>query len=520
MPFFTSTVAKSRSSETTARRTGDVGEGRGRRAIVVGAGFGGIAASLRLRARGYDVTVVDRVDHPGGRAQVYRRGGFTYDAGPTVVTAPFLFEELFELFGKQLSDYVDLVPVEPWYRYQFPDGKTFDYGGSLDDTLAEIARFDPADAEGYRRLVDMSEKIFDKGFTELADQPFHRISTMLKTVPALLRLKSYKTVSQLVKSFIGNEQLRQAFCIHPLLVGGNPYDTTSIYSLIHFLERRWGVHFPMGGTGALVNGLARLMDEEGVEFRGGCTVERLVVERGAARGVVLESGETLSADLVVVNGDPPFLYKNMVDAKDRRRWTDRRVDRMKYSMGLFVLYFGTTKQYPDVPHHTIVLGPRFEGLLKDIFHKKVLTDDFSVYLHRPTATDPSLAPEGQDGFYALVPVPNLQGNVDWDTAGPALRDRLVDYLDDRILPGLRETITEDFYVTPKTFEDRFLSYRGSGFSIQPIFRQSAWFRFHNVSEDVDDLYLVGAGTHPGAGMPGVLCSAKILDRVVPEPAGL
>ncbi|MEM9801957.1 MAG: phytoene desaturase family protein [Planctomycetota bacterium] len=490
----------------------------GATAIVVGAGFGGLAAALRLRARGYDVTLLDRCAEPGGRAQVYRRGGFTFDAGPTVVTAPFLFRELFELFGKSLDDYVDLVPVEPWYRYQFPDGRTFDYGGSLQDTLDEIARFEPKDVAGYERLVAMSEKIFDKGFTELADQPFHRFGEMLKTVPALLRLKSYKTVSQLVRGFISNEDLRQAFCIHPLLVGGNPFDTTSIYSLIHFLERRWGVHFPMGGTGALVGALAKLIEEEGIAFRGESTVERLVVENGAARGVVLESGERLSADLVVVNGDPPFLYRNAIEPRHRRRWTDKRIDRLKYSMGLFVLYFGTKAQYPDVPHHTIVLGPRFKGLLDDIFHNRVLADDFSVYLHRPTATDPSLAPEGMDGFYALVPVPNLEADIDWNVAGPQLRDRLVAFLDDRILPGLSETITEDFFVTPRTFEDRFLSYRGSGFSIQPIFQQSAWFRFHNVSEDVQDLYLVGAGTHPGAGMPGVLCSAKVLDRVVPAPA--
>lgn len=486
-------------------------------ALVVGAGFGGMAAALRMRAKGYEVTLIDRLERPGGRAQVYRRGGFTFDAGPTVITAPFLFEELFELFGKRLADYVDIVPVEPWYRYQFADGRVFDYGGSLESTLEEIARFEPRDVDGYRRLVAMSEKIFDKGFTELSDAPFHRFRTMLQTVPALVRLKSYKTVSQLVGSYIKNEQLRQAFCIHPLLVGGNPFDTTSIYALIHFLERRWGVHFPMGGTGALVNALGTLMDEEGIRFQGGATATKLVVDQGTARGVVLETGETLSADKVIVNGDPPFLYRHMIDAKDRKRWSDRRVDGLKYSMGLFVLYFGTKKQYPDVPHHTIVLGPRFKPLLRDIFHRKILTEDFSVYLHRPTATDPSLAPEGQDGFYALVPVPNLEGDIDWDTAGPELRDRLVKFLDERILPGLAAEIVEDFFVTPKTFESRFLAHKGAGFSIQPIFRQSAWFRFHNVSEDIENLYLVGAGTHPGAGLPGVLSSAKILDRVVSTP---
>ncbi|MEL6713323.1 MAG: phytoene desaturase family protein, partial [Planctomycetota bacterium] len=490
-----------------------------RRAVVVGAGFGGIASALRLRARGYEVTLLDRNERPGGRAQVYERDGFVFDAGPTVVTAPFLFEELFELFGKSLHDYIDLVPVEPWYRYQFPGGETFDYGGSLEDTLREIEKFEPRDADGYKRLVDMSERIFDKGFTELSDVPFHRFGAMLKTVPALLRLKSYRTVSQMVAKYIKNDRLRQAFCIHPLLVGGNPYDTTSIYSLIHFLERKWGIHFPMGGTGAIVDALARLMAEEGITFRGGATVGEVSIKEGVADGVRLVGGERLDADVVVVNGDAPFLYKNMVPAPARRRWTDRRIDKLKYSMGLFVLYFGTSRKYEDVPHHTIVLGPRFKGLLDDIFHRQRVTEDMSVYLHRPTATDPSMAPEGKDSFYALVPVPNLDADVDWDVEGPKLRDRLVAYLSDRILPGLEDTIESDFYVTPKTFESRFLSYKGSGFSIQPVFTQSAWFRFHNVSEDVERLYLVGAGTHPGAGMPGVLCSAKVLDRVVPAPTG-
>ncbi|MFT7075417.1 MAG: phytoene desaturase, partial [Planctomycetota bacterium] len=277
MPFFESTAP------APPRRAAAQSQASGSRAIVVGAGFGGMAAALRLKARGYDVTLLDRLERPGGRAQVYRRGGFTFDAGPTVVTAPFLFRELFELFEKDLDDYVNFVPVEPWYRYQFADGRTFDYGGSLEETLEEIAQFEPDDVDGYRRLVAMSEKIFDKGFTELSDQPFHRIGAMLRTIPALVRLKSYKTVSQMVASFIKNEQLRQAFCIHPLLVGGNPFDTTSIYALIHFLERRWGVHFPMGGTGALVEGIATLMDEEGIRFRGEATVTELIVESGAAR---------------------------------------------------------------------------------------------------------------------------------------------------------------------------------------------------------------------------------------------
>ncbi len=509
-----STAPRSKAPDRAGQRPAG---GQARNALVVGAGFGGMAAALRLRARGYEVELIDRLERPGGRAQVYRRGGFVFDAGPTVVTAPFLFEELFALFGKRLDGYVKLVPVAPWYRYLFPDGRRFDYGGSLEDTLAEIRAFAPEDVDGYRSLLAASEKIFDKGFTELADQPFDRWSTMLRVVPDLLRLGSYRSVHGLVKQHLKNPDLREAFSIHPLLVGGNPFDTTSIYSLIHFLERKWGVWFPMGGTGALVDALRRLMQEEGITLTLGRTVEELLVENSCARGVRLDDGSVRRADCVVINGDAPFMHKHTIQATDRRRWTDRKIEKLAYSMGLFVLYFGTDRQYPDVAHHTIVLGERFKGLLDDIFHRKVLADDFSLYLHRPTATDPSLAPAGKDSFYVLSPVPNLQGNVDWDREGPRYRDRIVKALSRRVLPGLEHTIREDFFVTPKTFEQRFLSLHGSGFSLQPIFRQSAWFRFHNRSEDIRDLYVVGAGTHPGAGMPGVLCSAKVLDRVVPAP---
>lgn len=487
------------------------------RAIVVGAGFGGLAAALRLRARGYDVEVIDRQLAPGGRAQVYERGGFVHDAGPTVITAPFLFEELFALFGESMEDHVRLVPVEPWYRFEFDDGARFDYGGTVDDTLAEIARFDRRDVDGYKRLLEASRRIFDKGFTELADRPFLRIRDMLRVVPDLVKLGSYRTVSGLVGKHLRNPQLRSAFSIQPLLVGGNPFDTTSIYALIHYLERKWGVWFAMGGTGALVRALTDLAERHGVRFRLGSTVERLIVEHGIARGVAVEGGAELRSDIVVSDGDPPWLYRNAIDASDRRRWTDRKVDRLRYSMGLFVLYFGTRRQYHDVAHHTIVMGPRFKGLLNDIFNRKVLADDFSLYLHRPTATDPSMAPSGCDSFYVLSPVPNLQSGIDWAQEGPRYRDRIVAELSRRVLPGLEDTICEDFFVTPEHFQQSYLSRHGSGFSIAPLFQQSAWFRFHNASEDVDGLYLVGAGTHPGAGVPGVLSSAKALDRLVPDP---
>ncbi|MDJ0891972.1 MAG: phytoene desaturase family protein [Gammaproteobacteria bacterium] len=492
------------------------GRGHADHAIVVGAGFGGIAAALRLRARGYRVTLVDKLASPGGRAQVFRRDGFVYDAGPTVITAPFLFEELFGLFRRNLADYVDLRPVTPWYRFRFYDGRSFDYGGSVEDTLDEIGRFCSADRTGYLRLLATSRRIFDVAFTELGDQPFHRFGYMLKQVPRLLSLKSYRTVYEFVSSHISHPDLRAALSIQPLLVGGNPFDTTSIYALIHYLEREWGVHFPMGGTGALVAALTRLMVEVGIELKMGETVEAIHVAGGRARGVKLSNDRLIPADLVVANADPPYVYRYMIPKKHRRKWSDRRIERLQYSMGLFVLYFGTRRRYDNVAHHTIWMGPRYQGLLDDIFHHQRLADDFSLYLHRPTATDPSMAPDGCDSFYVLSPVPNLQADVDWSTTGPRYRDRILDALDGTILPNVRENLVHAFYMTPVDFSARYFSHWGTGFSIAPLFRQSAYFRFHNISEDVANLFFVGAGTHPGAGVPGVLTSAKVLDRLLAE----
>lgn len=490
----------------------------GHRALVIGAGFGGIAAALRLRARGYDVTLMDRLDEIGGRAQVYKHDGFTFDAGPTVITAPFLFEELFALFDRDIGDYVDLRPVEPWYRFVFDDGRRFDYGGTVEELLEEIARFEPADREGYLRMLEHSRRIFDEGFTELGDRPFSSWRDMLRCAPALARLRSDRSVYGMVSRYLRDPALRQAFSIQPLLVGGNPFDTTSIYSLIHYLEREWGIHFPMGGTGALVAGLDRLLREVGVDVQLGVEVESLLTNEGRACGARLADGRSVSAEIVVSNADAPFLYKNMVHGEKRKRWTDRKIDRLQYSMGLFVLYFGTARRYPDVAHHTILMGPRYEELLADIFDRKVLADDFSLYLHRPTATDPSMAPDGCDAWYVLSPVPNLQADIDWATEGPRYRDRIVSHLDQRLLPGLEENIKADFFVTPDDFRSRYLTHHGTGFSIQPTLTQSAYFRFHNRSEELENLYLVGAGTHPGAGLPGVLSSAKVLDRIVPAIA--
>ena len=485
------------------------------KATVIGGGFGGIAAALRLRARGHSVTLLDRCERLGGRAQVFERDGYRHDAGPTVITAPVLFDELFELFGKRREDYINFIPLDIWYRFHFHDGREFDYGGTVDDTLEAIHAFEPADCDGYRALLDHSKRIFDIGFTELADQPFHSVGTMLKQVPNLTRLGCYRTVWQLVSKYLKNDSMRRAFSIHPLLVGGNPFETTCIYSLIHYLERKWGIYFAEGGTGAIVDAMTKLMIETGVEIRTGVTVESIATQGRRATGIALEDGDSFATDMVVSNSDPLHLYSKMIQPK-KQSWGFRaKRMRMQQSMGLFVLYFGTAQQYPKVAHHTIWLGERFKDLIQEIFHGKELPDDFSLYLHRPTATDSSFAPEGHDSFYVLAPVPNMNAAIDWNVEGPRLRDRIVAALSATILPGLEQTIRSDFFMTPKDFALDYLSSKGSGFSVSPIFSQSAWFRFHNRSEALQNLYLVGAGTHPGAGVPGVLCSAKVLDRVTP-----
>jgi phytoene desaturase len=484
-------------------------------AIVIGAGFGGIAAALRLRAKGYRVTVLERGARLGGRAQTFERGGFRHDAGPTVVTAPFLFAELFELFGRRIEDSITLVPLSPWYRFRFPDGDTFDYGSTLEDTEREIARFSAQDVDGYRRLVEHSRKLFDAGFTRLADQPFHQIGTMLREAPTLVKLRAQDTVWQMVCRFLKHPKLRQAFSIQPLLVGGSPFDTTSIYGLIHYLERKWGVFFAMGGTGAIVDALHRLMLEQDIEIRTEVTVERIDVEGRLATGVQLDNGEALRADFIVSNADPLHLYSSVLPARSQALSTRLKQRFARKSMGLYVLFFGTRRQYPDVAHHTIWLGKRYKELLNEIFHKQVLPEDFSLYLHRPTATDPSFAPHGCDSFYVLAPVPNLDADIDWAIEGPRLQERIVAELEQTMLPDLKAQMCEDFFMTPVDFSERYLSDAGAGFSVAPYFTQSAWFRFHNRSESLDNLYLTGAGTHPGAGMPGVLCSAKVVDALIP-----
>ena len=487
------------------------------RAIVAGAGFGGIAAALRLRARGYDVHLIDRCTRLGGRAQVFEVDGFRHDAGPTVLTAPHLFEELFALFGKRLSDEVTLVQPDPWYRFRFADGETFDYGPTEARTEAEIARLSPDDVAGYRRLGEWSRKIYDVGFTGLSAAPFHSPAFMARQIPDLVRLRAWESVWSMVSRHLRDDRLRRAFSIQPLLVGGNPFDTTAIYGMINHLERREGVWFPLGGTGALVDALGRLMADEGVEVTLGRTVERIETAGGRATGVHLDDGRTLRADIVVSNMDPVHVYRTLLPKGSGTAVARARSRHGTLSMGLYVLYFGARRTWPEVAHHTVWFGERYRELLAEIFRRRHLADDFSLYVHRPTATDPGFAPPGCDSFYVLCPVPNLAGGQDWSVEGPRLRDRIVAALDATMLPGLADTITAEFAMTPEDFRDDYLSVDGAGFSLSPFFRQSAWFRFHNRGEGVENLYFVGAGTHPGAGLPGVVSSAKVLDRVVPQP---
>jgi phytoene desaturase len=489
-------------------------------AVVIGAGFGGLAAAIRLGARGYRVTLLEKLDAPGGRASVFRQDGFTFDAGPTILTAPFLLEELWTLCGRRMQDDVTLKPVSPFYRIRFNDGTTFDCTGDPDAMRAEVARLSPGDVDGYERFMRLSETTCRIGFEQLGDVPFASVMDMARIAPDLLRLGGHRSVHSLVSKYIKDERLRIVFSFHPLLIGGNPFSASAIYTLIPYLERRWGVHFAIGGTGEVVRGLANLIESQGNTIRYGAEVDQILVAGRRARGVRLAGGETIAADVVVSNADAAWTYRKLIPAEHRRRWTDRKLDRSRYSMSLFVWYFGTDKRYEDVQHHTIMLGPRYRELLTNIFQRKILSKDFSLYLHRPTASDSSLAPPGCDAFYVLSPVPHLGGDTDWRTAAEPYRQAIEAHLSDTLLPELGRHVVTSKMITPLDFQDRLLAWQGCAFGLEPVLLQSAWFRPHNRSEDIAGLYLVGAGTHPGAGVPGVLSSAKVLDRVVPHAAAL
>ena len=480
---------------------------------------------MRLGARGWRVTVLEELDAPGGRAYVHRQDGFSFDAGPTIVTAPHLFEELWTLAERRMADDVELRAMDPFYRIRFHDGSHFDYSADTDRMRAEVARFNPADVAGFDRLMAEGEFCCKLGFDDLGAVAFDGVGDLVRATPALVRMRAWRSLYALVSSHLKHPQLRTVFSFHPLLIGGNPFSVTSVYSLITALEKRWGVHYAMGGTGALVRGLVNLLAQQGVPIRYDAEVKRITVEavpggRPRATGVELASGERIAADLVVSNADVAWTYKHLIEPQYRRHWTDRKVERSRYSMSLFVWYFGTDRQYPDVPHHMMLLGPRYKELLADIFHRHHLADDFSLYLHRPTATDPSMAPAGHDAFYVLAPVPHLASGTDWAAMAEPYRQRIAAELERTVLPGLSRHVVTSRVTTPQDFRDRLLSHQGAAFGMEPLLLQSAWFRPHNRSEDIARLFMVGAGTHPGAGLPGVLSSAKALESVLPEAASL
>jgi len=487
--------------------------------IIIGSGFGGLGAAARLAAQGYQVDIFEKLDKPGGRGYVFEKDGFKFDGGPTVITAPFMFDDIFELAGRKREDYVEFKQLDPFYRIFDHTGRSFDYNDDTNFIADQIKEWNPSDADGYHRFMDSTQAIFQKGFVELADKPFLSVGDMLKVAPDLIKLQSYKSVYRYISQFIDNEFLRRCFSFHPLLIGGNPFDSPSIYAMIHYLEREWGIHYVMGGTGALVDGLVKLIGELNGRLHLNTTVTEIMIEGKRTTGIRLADGTIHTADYVISNADVAWTNMNLIPSKARGlRNSDLRWEKLtRYSMSLVVIYFGTKKLYRHegkLAHHNIILSERYKGLLADIFKKKILPEDFSLYLHMPTITDPSIAPDGHEGFYVLAPVPNLGAGVDWEQMAKPYRDTIMQFLEENYLPDLQENIVVEHMIDPRYFETQLNSYMGAAFSVEPVLTQSAWFRPHNRSEDFDNLYYVGAGTHPGAGLPGVLSSSKIAEDLI------
>lgn len=487
------------------------------KAAVIGSGFGGLALAIRLQTAGVQTTLFEKRDRLGGRAYVYKQDGFTFDAGPTVVTDPSCIEELFVGAGRKLSDYVELLPVDPFYRLLWEDGYAFDYCSDEARLLDQIRAKNPRDADGYVRFHEYSTALLEEGYRKLGAVPFLSFWSMVRAAPQLVGLQSWRSVYDRLGDFVKDPQLRQAFSFHTLLVGGDPFKTSAIYALIHALERKWGVWFPRGGTGALIEGMGRLFADLGGEIRLSSPAREIGLEGGRVATVVAADGSTTRVDAVASNADIVHTYEKLLGRTDQGARRARALSGMRFSNSLFVAYFGLKRKHPDVAHHTIIFGPRYRELIAEIFAGPDLPEDFSLYLHRPTATDPALAPEGCDAYYVLSPVPNLgKAKIDWAVEGPRYRDRIFEYLERRCLPGLRSDLVTSRIFTPADFVTELNAHLGSAFSIEPILTQSAYFRAHNRDDEIPNLYVVGAGTHPGAGMPGVINSAKAALTLIDE----
>ncbi len=488
-----------------------------RKVAVIGSGFGGLATAIRLQAAGLEVQIFEKRDLPGGRAYVYKEKGFTFDAGPTVITAPECLEELFALKGKKMQDYVEMMPITPFYRLFWDDGFKFDYSNDNDLLMKQIREKSPQDVKGYERFLAYSKEVFDEGYTKLAATPFLHLWSMVKVAPQLARLGAHRSVYATVSKFIKDVHLRQAFSFHSLLVGGNPFKTSSIYTLIHFLERNWGVFFPRGGTGALIQALVRFFEEMGGKITYQAEIEKIETANGKVTGVRTKSGVTWNCDAVVSNGDVLHTSRDLLKDDKSGQASAKRVAKKTFSMSLFLIYFGTKKKYPHMAHHNVLFGPRYKELLEDIFDKGILPKDFSLYLHVPSLTDPSLAPEGHECFYVLAPVAHLgKLDLDWKKEGPRYADAILQYLEEKYLPDLRENLVVQKLFTPFDFRDELNSHLGAAFSLAPTLTQSAYFRIHNRDAEIQGLYFAGAGTHPGAGVPGVINSGKATAGLVIE----
>lgn len=486
-------------------------------AVVIGAGFGGLALAIRLQSAGVQTTIIEGRDKPGGRAYVWEKEGFVFDAGPTVITDPDCLKELWSLSGRDMADDVTLMPVMPFYRLNWPDGTNFDYSNDEPKLAAEIAKLDPADVDGYRRFLEYAAGVYEEGYVKLGDAAFLDFASMLKAAPALAKYQAWRSVYSIVSSFVKSPKLREALSFHTLLVGGNPMTTSAIYALIHKLEKDGGVWFAKGGTNKLVAGMVTQFERLGGQVRLADPVATIDTLGDRATGVTTESGWHIDCDAVASNADIVHSYRDLLKGSRCAQRTLNRLERKKYSPSLFVVHFGVKGNWPGIPHHMILFGPRYKGLLDDIYNHGVLSEDFSLYLHHPTITDPSMAPEGHSTFYALAPVPH-QGKfpVDWAEAGPILEKRMLDEVGKRLIPDIHDRIVTKFHYAPADFAHDLNAHLGSAFSLEPTLLQSAYFRVHNRDDQIPNLFFVGAGTHPGAGIPGVVGSAKATAKLMLE----